>query len=70
MSFLDHPSIVKLVGYSPTDIKNRPYPAIITEYLKNGSLSEILQKESQSFASGEWTLTKKQNISTSMSNDI
>ena len=29
MSFLDHPSIVKFIGYSPTDLKNRPNPAII-----------------------------------------
>lgn len=58
---LDHPSIVKFKGINfksfidPTKLE----PAIITEYLKNGSLKENLNKERHSIADPNWNPTKK-----------
>lgn len=54
LSFLDHPSIIKLIGISKTDFDNRPKPTIITSYEPNGSLNSIISKPSS-----EWTPTKK-----------
>lgn len=45
MSLLNHPSILKFIGYSQTDFDGDPTPTIITEYATNGSLYEILEME-------------------------
>lgn len=58
---LDHPSIVKFYGINfhsflnPTQLE----PTILTEYLKNGSLKEVLDKEKKSRADLDWSPTKK-----------
>ena len=47
LSALDHPSILKFIGLSFRSLKNinKYQPTIITEYLPNGSLKVILDKE-------------------------
>ena len=45
---LNHPSIIKFIGYSPIDFKNRPLPTIITEYGSNGSLGKVLDNDTKS----------------------
>lgn len=45
ISQLDHPSILKFIGYSPVDFVNQPKPLIITEYASNKSLEDVLQLE-------------------------
>ena len=45
ISKLNHPSILKFVGFSPTDFKKRPRPVIITEYVSNGTLSDLILLE-------------------------
>ncbi|KAK8883844.1 hypothetical protein M9Y10_042943 [Tritrichomonas musculus] len=58
---LDHPSIVKFYGINfhsflnPTQLE----PTILTEYLKNGSLKKVLDKEKNSIADLNWSPTKK-----------
>lgn len=58
---LNHPSIVKFIGINfhsfedSTSLK----PTILTEYLPNKSLKEILDNEKQSIANADWTPTKK-----------
>lgn len=40
---LNHPSLLKFIGYSPTSFKNKPFPTIITECGVNGTLKNILE---------------------------
>ena len=39
---INHPYIVKFIGYSPIDFYDQEFPVIITEYLSNGSLYNIV----------------------------
>lgn len=59
ISQLNHPCILKLIGYSPTNFKQESYPVIVTEYAPNGSLENILQLERQSLSPTLWNDTKK-----------
>ena len=45
MSKLNHPSILKLLGISPFDFKNKPKAVIVTEICSKGSLNDLLQIE-------------------------
>ena len=45
---LDHPSIVKYIKFSQYGISEEFRPMILTDYIKNGSLSEALKKEKAS----------------------
>ena len=63
---LDHPAIVKFYGINfhkfidPTSQEAiKLEPTILTEYLKNGSLSLILHNERHSIAHHDWDATKK-----------
>lgn len=58
---LDHPSIVKFIGVNFQSFKNPKIlePAIITEFISNGSLKEIINKERKSIANHSWNATKK-----------
>lgn len=58
---LDHPGIVKFIGINFKSLTNPDAlePSIITEYLPNGSLREILDNEKKSNADYNWTPTKK-----------
>lgn len=58
---LDHPSVLKFLGVNFRSLKNLKQfqPTIITEYLPNGSLKAILDKEKKSIADGNWSPTKK-----------
>ena len=51
---LNHPSIIKVYGYSPNNFKNDPNPVIIAEYAPNGSLYKIIHAKK--------TITKADNI--------
>lgn len=42
---LNHPSLLKLIGFSPFDFKKQLKPVIVTEYVNNGSLENILELE-------------------------
>lgn len=45
MSILDHPTILKFIGYSQYDFEGNPRPTIVTEFANNGSLYNIIQME-------------------------
>ncbi|KAK8883557.1 Serine/threonine-protein kinase tousled-like 2 [Tritrichomonas musculus] len=45
MSLLNHPTIIKLIGYSPNDFDGDPFPTIITEYASSGSLRNLIEME-------------------------
>lgn len=58
---LDHPSIVKFWGINFHSFLDsaKLEPTILTEYLPNGSLKEMLDKEKRSIADSNWNATKK-----------
>lgn len=55
----NHPSILKFIGYNPYDFSSKPYPVIITEYLQNNSLDDVIELERQSRSPQNWDDTKK-----------
>ncbi|KAK8884818.1 hypothetical protein M9Y10_043938 [Tritrichomonas musculus] len=56
---LNHPSVLKFIGYSPINFNQNPKRVIITEYTSNGSLSSIIKLERQGLSPQEWNNTKK-----------
>lgn len=56
---IHHPAIVKFYGinFHSFDDPSKLSPTILTEFLSNGSLKEILDKEKQSIANADWTPT-------------
>lgn len=59
LSKLNHPAILKFIGYSPVNFKNKPKPVIVTEYAENSSLDKLIQLESNSIADKNWNDTRK-----------
>ena len=59
MSLLNHPSVLKFVGYYSVNFEEDPLPTIITELSTNGSLRDIINLESQGLSPDEWNSTKK-----------
>ena len=55
MSKIDHPNIVKFIGFNFHEDK----PVIITEFVTNGSLSSILEQERNGFSPALWDDTHK-----------
>ena len=45
LSQLNHPSILKFIGYSPINMKKEQKPVILTEYLSMGSLDDLFKME-------------------------
>ena len=56
---LDHPSILKVIGYSKTEINNEKRMVVITEYFSNGILSDMITAERSGHPNPNWTNTKK-----------
>ncbi|KAK8881338.1 hypothetical protein M9Y10_004073 [Tritrichomonas musculus] len=54
---IKHQAILPFVGYSLKDFDSKPNPAIITEYMCNGSLRDIFSQMRQS--PKEWSDTKR-----------
>ena len=59
MSKIEHPSILKFLGYSPKNFKGKDKSVIVTEYATNGSLFNMIQFEKQGRAPCGWNDTKK-----------
>lgn len=59
ISSLNHPSILRFIGYSPVNFKNKPKPVIITEYAPNNSLEQIIELERKGISNYDWNDTKK-----------
>lgn len=56
---INHPSVIKFIGYSPNDFNHESKPVIVTQYFKNGSLLDIINLERQSRSVDGWDDTKK-----------
>lgn len=59
ISKLNYPNILKFIGYSSRNLKDEPKPTIVTEFILNGSLNDILDNERNGLASPDWNDTKK-----------
>lgn len=59
LAAIDHPSILKFIGYSPVNFYGEPKPVIITEFLPNNSLHRVLEDERKGLADQNWDDTKK-----------
>lgn len=59
LAAIDHPSILKFIGYSPVNFYGEPKPVIITEFLPNNSLHRVLDDERKGLADQNWDDTKK-----------
>lgn len=45
---LNHPSIIKFIGFSPINFRKKPKPVILTEFASNGSLNDLIKAERHS----------------------
>lgn len=54
-----HSSLAPLYGFSPANRENKQPPSIIAQYYKNGTLEDLIRKESQGKAPGWWNMTSK-----------
>lgn len=59
ISQLNHPCILKFIGYSPLDFDNNKKPVILTEYNSNGSLRNLLDLDRQEVEIDEFDCTRK-----------
>lgn len=56
---IHHPSILQFVGVSMTDFDKNPNPVIVTGFLPNGSLNDILDNSHRGIAPEQWNETLK-----------
>ena len=56
---LNHPSVLQYIGYSPTNFHNDPKPVVISQFMPNKSLENILYNESNTNISSYWNDTRK-----------
>ena len=54
-----HPTIERFIGFSACNFLKEPKPIIVTEYLPNGSLNDLIKLERQSRAGDYWNETRK-----------
>lgn len=59
ISSLSHSSIIKFIGYNPFDFNHHGNFTLITEYLRYGTLENILALEKRSICPKSWCDTKK-----------
>ncbi|KAK8837376.1 hypothetical protein M9Y10_036809 [Tritrichomonas musculus] len=56
---MDHPTFLKLIGYSPVDFKNNPNPTVISELCLNNTLKDIFELERKNKKLRGWDDTRK-----------
>ncbi|KAK8843097.1 hypothetical protein M9Y10_025288 [Tritrichomonas musculus] len=59
MAKINHPCIVRFIGYSPNNFLNEDKPVIITELLTCGTLENVIESERKSLALPLWDATHK-----------
>ncbi|OHS93728.1 hypothetical protein TRFO_39975 [Tritrichomonas foetus] len=58
-SRLSHMAIMKLKGFSFQNFKDEPYPIIVFNLMKNGSIGDMIDSSSKGLVCKEWTSTKR-----------
>ena len=56
---INHPSVIRFVGFSPINFHEEQKPVIITEFLTNGTLSDMIELEKKGLFNKLWTDTRK-----------
>ena len=59
MASLDHPSIIKYIGYNPLNFEGDRFITIIYEYAPNGSLQQLIDLEKAKQSPNNWNDTIK-----------
>lgn len=59
ISQINHPTILKLIGFSPSNFKEEPKPTIITEMITKKRLFDILEFAKYNNSLVDWNNTKK-----------
>ena len=59
LSRINHPSILKFIGFSPYNFHDEQKPVIVTEFLSNGSLYDIIELEKKGLCKDQWNDTRK-----------
>jgi serine/threonine protein kinase len=59
LASLHHPGCLKLIGFSLQGSSTHPRPTIITKWMSNGSLDNVIKKELEGKAIPGWNPTKK-----------
>ncbi|KAK8892324.1 hypothetical protein M9Y10_029550 [Tritrichomonas musculus] len=59
LSKLNHPSIIKFIGYSPINFKDKAKPMIVFDLAQNESLDKILEIERNGLKITDWDDTRK-----------
>ena len=59
MSKLNHPSIVKFIGFRRNNFSGDPKPVIITELMTGGSLGTLIESERNGISNDKWNPTRK-----------
>ena len=54
-----HPSIIRFIGYSPTNFENESKPVIITDYIPNGTLKDLIDLSIKARSPEKWNDTRK-----------
>lgn len=54
-----YPSILKFIGFSPTNFKSEPYPTIISDYKEKDTLRKVLQSSQNGFSPKGWEDTTR-----------
>lgn len=49
---MNHPTLLKFIGFSPVDFKNQRRPVIVMELISDRSLEDILNIERMKFLDG------------------
>lgn len=57
-----NPAILALFGYNPYNFQQQHFPILITEFMANGSLDSILNKECHALAPHEFSTKKKNTL--------
>ena len=59
ISKLNHPSIAKFIGFSVKDFNQLSKPVIITEYMKQGTLDDLIHQKNGKSPNPKWNDTRK-----------
>ncbi|KAK8854132.1 hypothetical protein M9Y10_016686 [Tritrichomonas musculus] len=59
ISQLNHPSILRFVGFSPRSYKNEAKPVVVTEIYPERTLDDILKMERKNITISGWNATKR-----------
>ena len=58
LSKLNHPCIIKFIGFSPVSFNGEKKPVIITDFFPNGTLKDLIKLEQKGLSHEKWNDTR------------